>query len=173
MYIPSYIRKWRNQHLLRRRAHAVLISLNTQARNPFFYTACGVPDTVDGRFEILTLHMFLILHQLKKIPEQEEFCRLLTEAHFATLDRAIRQEGIGDTGVSRRIKTMANAFFGRLEAYERSQDFHTLLHSLQRNVYAAGVVENNKIEPLAEYVKRNSDHLSKVSADMIMHYQFL
>src|SRR3979411_2634123 len=89
-----------------------------QARRPGFFTDCGVPDTVDGRFELICLHAFLYLHRLKR--EQQGAAGLgqrFFDMMFADFDRSLREMGTGDLSVGREIKRMAQAFYGRIEAY--------------------------------------------------------
>src|ERR1700694_4931843 len=89
------------------------------ARAPGFFVDVGVPDTVDGRFELICLHAFLYLHRLKR--EQKRAAPLgqcLFDTMFADFDRSLREMGTGDLSVGREIKRMAQAFYGRVAAYE-------------------------------------------------------
>ena len=143
------------------------IALVAQARNPFFYESLGVPDTIDGRFELIVLHLFLLQHRLMQAeqgqrPEAREFCRVLSELFFADMDRSVRELGVADTGVRYRIKAMAKAYHGRLQIYGASlTDHEALLAALARNLY--GTVEEGSVENLARmasYVKTISAQLT-------------
>src|SRR5436309_3467908 len=84
-----------------------------QARRPEFFALCGVPDTLDGRFELICLHAFLYLHRLK--PESApagEFGQMFFDAMFADFDRSLRELGTGDLSVGREVKKMAQSFYG-------------------------------------------------------------
>lgn len=126
------------------RVQHLYIALVEQARNPVFYTKLGIPDTLDGRFDLIVLHMHLVLQRLQagfeRTPELRELSRALIEYYFADMDRSLREMGVGDTGVSRRVQKMSSAFYGRLEAYGMADDDPTLWpEALRRNIY--GTIE--------------------------------
>jgi cytochrome b pre-mRNA-processing protein 3 len=90
-----------------------------QARQPVFFTDYGVPDTIDGRFELICLHAFLYLHRLKaERPRANQLSQSFFDRIFADFDRALREMGVGDLSVGRHVKRMARAFYGRIIAYE-------------------------------------------------------
>jgi cytochrome b pre-mRNA-processing protein 3 len=90
-----------------------------QARQPIFFTDYGVPDTLDGRFELICLHAFLYLHRLKaERPQANQLCQSFFDTMFADFDRSLREMGIGDLSVGKHVKRMARAFYGRILAYE-------------------------------------------------------
>lgn len=101
-------------------AHALSIALNEEARNPFFYTEAHVPDTLDGRFDMLVVMHFLGLERLRAEAGSEAFQQALLECVFSTLDRSLREMGVGDLGVGRRIRRMADACKGRFARYRES-----------------------------------------------------
>lgn len=100
-------------------AHAFYLALSESARNPFFYRDAAVPDTLDGRFDMLVVHVFLGLERLRAEPGSERFQRALLECFFSTLDRSLREMGVADLGVGKRIRKMAHACKGRLARYAR------------------------------------------------------
>lgn len=162
-------RAWLNADA-KRDAHASYIALIAQARNSFFYSGLRVPDTLDGRFEVILLHLFLVLERLKREPGKRylEPARRLTEAYFADMDRSLRELGVGDTGVSRRVKAMANACYGRMEAYEVAlRDPAALREALRRNVYATASepVDEAALERLAAYLAAAHDALGMQTAE--------
>ena len=90
-----------------------------QARQPVFFAEWEVPDTVDGRFETVTLHMHLLLRRLKDGgPETTSLAQALFDVMFADMDASLREMGAGDLGVGRRVKQMATGFYGRVAAYD-------------------------------------------------------
>src|SRR5262245_48094906 len=89
-----------------------------QARQPVFYAGLRVPDTVDGRFELVALHVFLILQRLKSEPEATPFAQALFDTMFADMDRNLREMGVGDLSVGKKVKAMAQGLYGRIAAYE-------------------------------------------------------
>lgn len=93
-----------------------------QARHPGFYRRLGVPDTVRGRFELLALHMFLVLDRLRAAPgaSDDRLAQDLVDIMFDDMDDVARELGIGDMAVAPRIKKLARSFRSRLEAYDRA-----------------------------------------------------
>jgi cytochrome b pre-mRNA-processing protein 3 len=109
-----------------------------QARQPVFYTGLCVPDTVDGRFELVALHAFLVLHRLKGEGAAAQLLgQALFDLMFADMDQNLREMGAGDLGVGPRVKIMAKAFYGRIAAYENglAATDETLAAALRRNLY--------------------------------------
>lgn len=132
----------------------VYIALVGHARNPFFFESLGVPDTLDGRFELIVLHLFLMQHRLREA--DPGFAQFLSEVFFADMDRSLRELGIADTGVRHRIKAMGKAYHGRLQAYAAGlNDRPLLLSALARNLY--GTVKEGDVgilNRMADYVMR-------------------
>jgi cytochrome b pre-mRNA-processing protein 3 len=94
-----------------------------QARTPALYRDLGVPDSLDGRFEAIVLHLVLVLRRLKRdFPEGLDLAEALQEAFFEDMDRSLREMGAGDLGVGKRVKRMAEGFMGRLGSYEAALD---------------------------------------------------
>lgn len=108
-----------------------------QARQPVFYARLGVPDTVDGRFELVSLHVFLILQRLKAAAEAAPFAQAVFDTMFADMDRNLREMGVGDLSVGKKVKAMAQGLYGRIAAYEAGlADGEAGLHAaLRRNLY--------------------------------------
>jgi cytochrome b pre-mRNA-processing protein 3 len=143
-----------------RAATALYASILDRAREPHFFASLGVPDTVDGRFETLALHAFLVLLRLKSEPSEAAtgLSRALLEAFFADMDRSLREMGAADLGVGRRVKAMAQALFGRIGAYEKAlaeAGDAALEAALRRNLY--GTIDMPRLADLAtlaRYVRR-------------------
>ena len=109
-----------------------------QARQPVFFTERGVPDTLDGRFELICLHAFLYLHRLKsERPQASRFCQCFFDRMFADFDRSLREMGVGDLSVGKHVKRMAQAFYGRVLSYEAglAGDDTVLAAALARNIF--------------------------------------
>src|SRR5437868_5606477 len=97
------------------KAHAAYLQLVTQARQPMFYSEWKVEDTLDGRFDIILLHLYLLIFRCEKEtgnPAAPLFVRALSEIFFADMDRSLREMGVGDTGISKHVKKMVQAFYG-------------------------------------------------------------
>jgi cytochrome b pre-mRNA-processing protein 3 len=138
---------------LKRQAQALYVAVVAQARQPFLYKDFAIPDTLDGRFDAIILHMFPVIRRLKRTPEARmlSLARLLQEAFISDMDRSLREMGVGDTGVGHRIKKMGGALGGRLRAYETAVgDEAAMYEALVRNVYRG--VLNDHVPALAAYV---------------------
>ena len=127
-----------------------------RAREPAFYTGWGVPDTVDGRFELLALHAFLVLHRLRGQGDAaSDFAQALFDTLFADMDRGLREMGVGDLGVGRHVKDMAKAFYGRITVYERGLvDDKALVAGLGRNLFGTVAPTEPLLASAADYLKR-------------------
>jgi cytochrome b pre-mRNA-processing protein 3 len=126
-------------------------SLAARARAPSFFITFGVPDTMDGRFDMMALHAWLALARLKS-SGQDEAAQDLTDALFIGFDEALREQGISDMGMGRRMKALANAFYGRLQAYDAANDREQLAEALARNVWRGAPV-SEKARALAAYAE--------------------
>jgi cytochrome b pre-mRNA-processing protein 3 len=134
-----------------------------QARRRVFFTDLGVPDTIDGRFELLCLHAFLYLHRLKRErPQSEALAQAFFDRMFADLDRGLREIGVGDLSVGRQVMRMAEGFYGRVRAYEEGlgEGGQVLEAALRRNLY--GTVpgaEAGWLAAVAAYVRDQAERL--------------
>jgi len=143
------------------------------ARNPAFYAEWGVPDTLDGRFELIALHAFLVIRRLKQSGENAAFAQALFNTMFADLDRNLREIGVGDLSVGRQVKTMAKAFYGRVVAYERGlAGSDSLDDALRRNLYGTVVPEAARIAAAAAYVRRQARALDAAPVDLLLVGEF-
>ncbi len=142
----------------------------SQARSSFLYADYGAPDTLDGRFDMLVLHVWMILHRLKGAGEQaESVSQHVFDAMFSDMDDTLREMGVGDLTVSKRIKDMAKVFYGRIEAYEagvEDADPAALKDAVQRNVYAA---PDQADLGLAAYVRAQMDVLADNPIPRMLH----
>jgi cytochrome b pre-mRNA-processing protein 3 len=141
------------------------------ARRPGFFSGGGVPDTVDGRFELICLHAFLYLHRLKR--EQQRAAPLgqrFFDAMFADFDRSLREMGVGDLSVGREVKRMAQAFYGRVAAYEAglAGDNSVLLPALARNLFGTAPPDRARLQAMADYLRREAAQLSRRSAAALL-----
>lgn len=108
------------------------------ARQPGFYSAWDVPDTPLGRFEMLSLHMFLVMHRLRgEDGASAALSQELADEFFKDVDHSLRELGIGDMGVPKRMKKLAKMFYGRVGTYGsalNADDRAELAVALKRNV---------------------------------------
>lgn len=135
-----------------------------QARRPVFFTDYGVPDTLDGRFELICLHAFLYLYRLKAGgPRASRLSQSFFDRMFADFDRSLREMGTGDLSVGKHVKRMARAFYGRILAYEEglAGDDAALGAVLARNVFGTISGPVPSAAALAAYVRRTVAELRR------------
>lgn len=107
------------------------------ARDPFLYATLGVPDTLDGRFDAIVLHVYLIVRRLDSEPDPgRALAQALFDAMFLDMDINLREMGVGDLSVGKRNRAMWEAFHGRSAAYAAAwQDPPALAAAFARNVW--------------------------------------
>jgi cytochrome b pre-mRNA-processing protein 3 len=154
--------------LLRRRSRRQTIdalygAIVAQARHPVFYRDFGVPDTVDGRFEMIVLHLLLFVRRVRSEPDD---VRALGQGIFdrfcADMDHNLREMGVGDLAVPKRMKGIGEAFYGRAQSYDRAlagDDAEAVAVTLARNVFAGG--NPSDARRLAAYVAGAERHLAR------------
>jgi len=137
---------------------AVYNDLVARARAEELYRKFGIPDTLDGRFEAIVLHLALFLVATRETLEQAgkaEMGRDLTLVFMKDMDRSLREIGVGDLSVGKQVKKMASAHHGRLKAYEEAltgKDTLTeLTKALRRNLYRGQDIPKTKVSALADY----------------------
>ncbi|NRA30516.1 MAG: ubiquinol-cytochrome C chaperone [Parvularculaceae bacterium] len=143
----------------RRRAHELYVATAEASRRPQFYRELQVPDTIEGRYDLLSLHVILVLRRLKDEKEAtSKFAQLLFDAMFRNVDDVLREQGVGDLKVGKKVREYAEAFFGRALAYEQALAGEAdLIDALSRNVYTEEAA--TYAPELAEYVRRADTHL--------------
>jgi len=151
---------------LQAEGRALYRRLADQARLPVFYTEYGVPDTIDGRFEMLCLHAYAIFHALKgKGADADVLAQAIYDAMFADLDGSLRELGAADLGVGKRIKTMTEALNGRILAFDRglATGVSELDEAVRRNVYGTVAPSAAQVSAMASYLRRVRSALAEAS----------
>lgn len=151
-------------------AAALYKSVVEAARRPDFYFQHGVANTVDGRFDMIVLHLFLVISRFPKQERSHPVLEAMLEEFFVDMDRSLRELGAGDTGVKHRIHKMIDSIYGRFEAYERAivSGRDALAQTLMRNVYRREDEVPQGLESLVSYVYEAQVFLSKLEADVVL-----
>lgn len=140
-----------------------------QARRPAFYTEMGVPDTLDGRFELIALHVYLVLRRLKaEDADAKDLSQAVFDAMFADMDSSLREMGAGDIGVGPRVKRMAQGFYGRIAAYDAglAGSDGELAEALRRNLYGTlSEADQAALQAMTAYLRRAAAALDGQSLD--------
>ena len=162
----------------------VYMAIVTQARQPFLFGKAAAPDTFDGRFDVLVLHIYLVLRRLK----HEDMARIgagqvIFDLFFRDMDRALREMGVGDLSVSKKIKKMVEAFYGRIKAYDDA-----LAEGAKEDMLTGVIVRNfypdktsTKVFPIgtafANYMRAMDSYLHArsineiLSRDIFVHFE--
>ncbi|HEV2651612.1 MAG TPA: ubiquinol-cytochrome C chaperone family protein [Rhizomicrobium sp.] len=135
-------------------------ALNVRAREPVFFREFGAEDTIDGRFDILALHAWLVLSRLE-VQGRNDLARRLADSLFIGFDEALRDLGAGDMGMGRRIKKFADAFNGRMVAYEGAKDPAALADAMIRNIYRGRPGHEAQARALTAYALSAQAHLAR------------
>ena len=135
-----------------------------QARRPELYEAFGAPDTVEGRFELYTLHLVLLLERLRAAGGERaaETAQALFDTYLKGLDDALREMGVGDLSVGKKMRKLGEAFYGRGKSYDAAfatlPDAEPLIALLGRTVYEGH--DATLAHRLAAYVVTQRDALA-------------
>lgn len=146
-------------------------ALTATARTPVFYAELGVPDTVMGRFEMLSLVLILYFRRMRQSARGgQEIAQEIIDAFFEDVDHSIRELGIGDQGVPKRMKKLAGMFFGRLEAYAAAldkDDAGLLASALRRNIYPETGDDAPDMAGLAEWMMDAERRLRALDEEVV------
>ena len=162
--------------LFRRDPHAPTIAalygaIVAQARRPAFYLAFGAPDTAEGRFDMLVLHLALFC---RRLGTADAAAQALSQGVFdmfcADMDRNLREMGVGDLSVPKKMQKLGEAFYGRLSVYDRAlaaDDDDALAAALAKNVIGNVIGEaapSGRARRLAAYVRAAARELDATDA---------
>jgi cytochrome b pre-mRNA-processing protein 3 len=143
------------------------------ARQKHFYAQYSVPDTPIGRYEMLSLHMFLTLYRLKENGVENKVLSAigqdLADEFFKDIDHSLREFGIGDQSVPKRMKKLARMFYGRVASYTIALDSNNaaeLSAALTRNIQP-DLEKWDSADNLSEYIFASRDYLSKLKDEDI------
>lgn len=133
--------------------YGVYNAIVAQSRQPVFYAEWGVPDTVTGRFDMISLHMALVFRRMRGGEQTRNFSQAVFDLFFKDMDRSLREMGVGDLGVPKRIQKMGNLFFGLLAAINEAMDRgdrEALALVLSRNLFDGAELDHART--LADYM---------------------
>lgn len=161
-------RRYQDHRRRERVAHALYAPIVEQFRLPVFYETWDVPDTVDGRFDLLAIHAFLVMRRLGRIgADRAEEGKVLSQAvfdlMFADMDQNLREMGVNDLAVGRKVHQMAEAFYGRVNAYDKAfgEGEGALADAVARNLYRkAEEAGKRHAAIIADYMRRLDSALS-------------
>ncbi len=134
------------------------------ARQPYFYAELGVPDTLDGRFDMVGLHSFLLIRRLSSEPSGKQLAQAVFDAMFNDMDVNLREMGVGDLSVGKKVKVMWEAFHGRASVFAEAMQVgpEALADALERNIWP-GEQMRIPASNLARLVYAQDAHLARLS----------
>ena len=144
-------------------ANLLYDAIVAQARQPDFYHAFQVEDSLTGRFEMIVLHAYMLFHRLRdEDKEALELGQAVFDRFFRDMDDSLREIGVGDLSVPKKIKKMAQSFYGRVEAYDaaRADSTDALADALARNIFPECDGKGVEAQLLAHYVLENAKTLA-------------
>ena len=140
------------------------------ARQAVFYQHLGVPDDLDGRFEMIALHQHLALRRLRlEAPKHAVLGQALFDVMFTDMDRSLRLMGVSDISIGKRVKAMVKAFYGRVAAYDAGLegDDQALIDALDRNLYGTVNGGGPASRQMLDYMRASDQLLQSADSDMI------
>ncbi|NWE54112.1 ubiquinol-cytochrome C chaperone family protein [Brevundimonas sp. P7753] len=163
------LRKLFRQRPDERQGDALYAVAVEQARQPAFYTALGVADRIDARFELYTLHVLILFLRLKQDGERGEVAaQKLFDTYISSLDNTLRELGVGDVSVGKKMRKLGESLYGRMNAYEgplRAEDVDALAASLAKNIYESADAETGRA--LARYAVASRQNLTAQSFETV------
>ena len=151
MVLPLFRKSAAAEHV-----HALYGAIVAQSRQPHFYAEWGVPDTVTGRFDMISLHMALVFRRLRtESAATRDFSQALFDLFFKDMDRSLREMGASDIAVPKKIKTMTTLFYGlaaHLDEGLQSKNMAAVEAVLARNIYPSDTAVAPDSAALAGYV---------------------
>lgn len=156
---------WKRRREAKNHTQALYKQIVAAARQPDFYTVGGVPDTPEGRFELISLHVILTISRLNAEGEEGRIAgQALFDHFFKDMDFAMREMGIGDTSIGKKIRAMAEVFYGRFKSYAAASDADdrdALASAIGRNLLDD---ENHpQAARFAAYFHKSAEQLAAVS----------
>ncbi len=150
---------FKNKKYRKAKAQELYAQCVAEARQAVFYAEYGVPDTIDGRFEMIALHNFIVIYRLSNAGEKR-LSQALFDKFFTNMEQSLREIGIGDMGVPKHMKRMMQGFNGRCQSYKAAMnDKPLLIEALKRNVYGTLEImpDEDILTDMADFVQASCD----------------
>ena len=152
-------------------ANSIYLAAVQQSRRPLLYVEYGVPDTVDGRFDMIVIHVMLIIRRLRREGAlAKDMSQLVLNLMFDDMDRNFREMGIGDISIGKHVKKTAKAFYGRAEIIEGGLDSgkEDLSNALLETVFRSTEQVDDSNLKLAFYLIKADEYLGVQASESLM-----
>jgi len=157
---------------------AVYAQIVAKARQPWLYLSAGVPDTVTGRFDMITLHSFFLLEHISSNTKVEaDFAQAVFDEIFLDMDHSLREMGVGDLSVGKKIRKMSEIFYGACNGYRSAFEKTgkeldiALGEAFKRNVTGAEIAAE-KLDRLVDYAQQEKARTDMIPVKDILSGQF-
>lgn len=167
--------RWFAERSARREAaEKIYDAVVSQSRNPVFYVRCGVPDTLSGRFDMLVIHMFVVMQNLKGDREGELLGREIVEAFVREMDSMVRDLGVPDMQVPNEVRKIASLFYGQLIVYREAMDKRNraaLADAVWKSFQSGDETSNVAATELADYILQATKNTKELPLNMLLQGQ--
>lgn len=167
-------RVWPKRNPWKMRAHGLYARCVAQSRLPIFYTDFAVPDEKGARFELLNLHVLAVYQALAK--DSEEFAQTLFDTYILMLDNMMREDGVGDLTVPKKMKKLLAVIYARLDrlrGFWANPEPDAMCEFLQRTLYAATAYDPARLEDDPEFALEKDLRVPKAMADYVQSLSLL
>jgi cytochrome b pre-mRNA-processing protein 3 len=158
--------------LLKAAAYPMYREAGEKARRESFFTELEVVDDFDGRFDLLVLHVHLLIRRLRLLPENGKKAQQhLFDVFIGDLDQGLRMSGVGDIGIGHRVKKMTHAYYGRAVAYDEAldeADRGKMESGLRRNLYRERSVNAENVTIVAAYFEAQEERLKAMTDETVL-----
>ncbi len=152
---------WKDKRVQRENANKLYNACVKQARNPVFYQELQIDDTLEMRFEMICLHASFVMEWLYN-NDQEKLAQKLFDVMFVDIDRNLRESGVGDLAVPKRIKKMMKGFKGRFSAYRDGDEKKNLNAAIERNLE---VTNEKHVKALSDYIMSSFTNIKLIDIE--------
>jgi len=170
--VRALIEYFSRPHERARSAAEHYAALVAQARRLEFYQLLGVPDTLDGRFDLIVLHASMYLKRLRAAgPNGRALAQAVFDQMFFNLDQSLRELGVGDISLPKKVRKMVSAFYGRAAAYDKAleaTDDDALAEALARNIFAGAPPTESTVASFCAYLREAVTALAAAPDEVIV-----
>jgi len=128
-------------------------SIVSMSRNSLLYKNAGIPDTLDGRYELIVLHSHLIISRLREVnPNGKDISQKLLEVIVKDFENSLRELGVGDLSVGKKVRKMIEGYYGRANSYRDFDKEIEARRALRRNLYGTVKPTNEQLDYIWQYI---------------------
>lgn len=152
-------------------AHELYTATINAARDPWLFNDCEVPDTPEGRFETLTLMSFIVLNRFKDMDGADSIAQAYFDIMFEDIDANLREMGVGEASLAKRMKKLAGSFYGRVKTYDNaitSDDPSLWPQTIKRYLFADISVSDQIVESIANHCQNIIENIARQESDALL-----